>query len=196
MDAHHVDRKFKKVFKHLFDAKCELNWFEDRLTDSKTQIGKLLAKKKKDLSEYYDFERDNSYFDISEEDAKEIIAEKNELKKEVKILDLYLLDLAKVASELPKYANKGNKLTLMQKIDLYVPEALVEYEQKLEDAKIQSLKDRIEIALLESRLKDAKKTIYVLVEGIQNDDTAEVFGEIINTLTAKCKVYERNTKKE
>ena len=196
MDAHHLDKKFKKVFKHLFDEKCELNWFEDRLKDSKTQIGKLLAKKKKDLGEYYEFEREQSYFDISDEDAKEIIEEKKELKKEVKILDMYLLDLAKVANELPKYANKGNKLTLMQKIDLFVPEALVEYEQKLEDAKIQSLKDRIEIALLRSQVKDAKMTIDVLVSEIVNDNTAEVYGEIITNLYKKINEYERNTKKE
>ena len=120
---------------------------------------------------------------------------KKELKKEVKTLEMYLLDLAKVANELPKYANKGNKLTLMQKIDLFVPEALVEYEQKLEDAKIQSLKDRIEIALLKSQVKDAKTTIDVLVGGIVNDNTAEVYGEIITNLYKKINEYERNTKK-
>ena len=61
-----------------------------------TAISKLLADKKKKLSEYYTFEQENSLFDLAEEDAKNFIEEKETLKKEVKTLDYYLLDIEEV----------------------------------------------------------------------------------------------------
>ena len=77
-----------------------------------TAIGKLLAEKKNKLAEYYAFEQDNSFFDIPEEDAKTLIEEKAILKKEVRILDYYLIDIEEIQKAYQQKISENRTLEL------------------------------------------------------------------------------------
>ena len=89
-----------------------------QISNTKSAISKLLAEKKKKLADYYAYERDNSYFDISEEDAKSIMAEKNALKKEVRTLEYYLVDVDNIKKEFAEKIVKIDRLNLAEKLQL------------------------------------------------------------------------------
>ncbi len=179
----------KKVIAWKFNEYVENDLFKDRLQGSKNAISKLLADKKKKLNEYYAFERDNSYFDVDAEDAKIVIEEKSELKKEIKTLELYLLDLAKVSNDFTEKIKDRNCLDLVERVNYYVS------EQRIKDVGLQNMALKVEIHLLTNKVKEAKIIIDTLVSGIVNDNTAEIYGEIITSLYKKINEYERNTEK-
>ncbi len=88
------------------------------LQNTKTAINKLLAEKKAKLSEYYAFERDNSYFDLPEDKAKSIIEEKKAIKKEVATLEYYLIDIDSIKVAYAKKLASLESLNLCEKLQL------------------------------------------------------------------------------